>query len=144
MGYISQAVKVKRECDIPVGGRYNARQTMDREMTGYRQGYQDMLESYDNFDQMRRRAKTEPRPQPCSGVSASKITAEKRLFSKPNIGMTEPRTEKYLGMVDVRKKLPGYIGGKRLRDFGFQKDLYGSAACYPSNGLKIVFIPKPP
>merc|ERR1712107_824369 len=49
-------------------------------MTGYRQGYQDMLESYENFDQMRRRAKTEPRPQPCSGVSHPRSHQRKGFF----------------------------------------------------------------
>ncbi|XP_023321508.1 uncharacterized protein LOC111696192 [Eurytemora carolleeae] len=146
MKYISRAVKVKRECEIPVGGRYNARKTMEREIPGHKQCRADMLDSYENYNLMKRRARTEPRMEPCSGVSASKLSAgheylvpldpiyyhEKSccfrntltrcpLFrsTKPVIGMTEPRAEKFIGMVDTRIRIPGYIGGRRIRDTGF-------------------------
>ena len=32
------------------------------------------------------------------------------------IGWTEPRMEYFIGMVDIRKRLPGYVGGVKLRD----------------------------
>ncbi len=34
-----------------------------------------MLDSYENYNLMKRRARTEPRMEPCSGVSASKLSA---------------------------------------------------------------------
>jgi len=146
MKYLGRAVKVKRECDIEVGGRYNARKTMERELIGHRQARADMVESYDNYDRMKWRARTEPKPATCSGVSVSKLSAGHEyqppldpvyyhekccnfrpcltrcpLFktTRPVIGMTEPRTEWVLGFRDTRKSLPGYIGGRRVRDNGF-------------------------
>ena len=35
------------------------------------------------------------------------------------IGWTEPRMESFIGMVDIRKRLPGYVGGVKLRDSVF-------------------------
>merc|ERR1711973_111741 len=116
--YLGRAVKVKRECDIPVGGRYNARQTMEKEIIGHRQTRKDLIESYDNYDIMKRRAISDPPLTTCPGVCPSKMKAVFRT-NKPYIGMTEPRAESFIGMVDVRKRLPGYIGGKRARDCAF-------------------------
>merc|ERR1711874_500196 len=45
--YLSGAVKVPRESAIAPGGRYNARQTMEREVVGHRFVRQDMNESYE-------------------------------------------------------------------------------------------------
>jgi hypothetical protein len=41
--------------------------------------------------------------------------------NKPGAGLgwTEPRMESYIGMVDRRLHLPGYIGGVKKRDSKF-------------------------
>lgn len=141
--YLGKAVKVKRECDIEDGARYNARQTMEKEVIGHRQSRKDMLDSYEDQYQMKRRARMEPRPYTCSGVSVSRLSGgdeyqppmdtiyyhEKACcfrptltrcpmckITKPKIGWTEPRAESFLGMVDCRLRLPGYVGGKRVRE----------------------------
>eukprot|EP00088_Acartia_fossae_P070719 TRINITY_DN9545_c0_g1_i1.p1 TRINITY_DN9545_c0_g1~~TRINITY_DN9545_c0_g1_i1.p1 ORF type:complete len:167 (-),score=24.77 TRINITY_DN9545_c0_g1_i1:262-762(-) len=141
--YLGRAVKVKRECDIPIGGRYNTRQTMDREIIGHRQVRKDLQESYEKYSEMRRRTRSVPlKVNTCSGVSENKMTAgheyERPLdpiyyhercccfrpcltrcpmfkITRPQVTNTEPRTERFIGMVDVRKHLPGYINGKRVR-----------------------------
>jgi len=143
--YLSGAVKVQREVNLPVGGRYNARKTMEREIPGHRQARLDREESYANYDKLRsNRSKTEPRVE--AVVSAAKKNAgheyERPLdpiyhhekccsyrpcltrcpmfkITKPKIGNTEPRAERFLGMVDCRILLPGYVGGKRVRNNGF-------------------------
>jgi len=142
--YLGRSVKVKRECDIPIGGRYNTRQTMERELIGHRQVRKDLQESYDKYAEIRTRSKSvlPLTINTCSGVSENKTCAgheyERPLdpiyyheraccfrpcltrcpmfkITKPQIGYTEPRTERFLGMLDVRKRLPGYINGKRVR-----------------------------
>jgi len=143
--YLGRAVKVKRECDIPIGGRYNARQTMDREIIGHRQARKDLQESYDRYADIKKRSRSVALPgsiTTCSGVSENKSCAgheyerplhpiyyhDKMCYCRPcltrcpmfkitrvQIGNTEPRTEFFLGMVDIRKRLPGYINGKRVR-----------------------------
>jgi len=142
--YLGRSVKVKRECDIPIGGRYNTRQTMERELIGHRQVRKDLQESYDKYAEIRTRSKSvlPLTINTCSGVSENKTCAgheyERPLdpiyyheraccfrpcltrcpmfkITKTQIGYTEPRTERFLGMLDVRKRLPGYINGKRVR-----------------------------
>jgi len=112
--YINDRVKVEKQSDLRVGGRYNARMTMDREMRGYKQSRQDMLDSYVNFEKENGRTRSEPPQEPSASYSVSKMFRT----SKPGsgLGMTEPRMEKFMDQVDVRKKIPGYIGGIRLRD----------------------------
>merc|ERR1712117_710499 len=69
MKYLSGAVKVQRECNLPIGGHYNARQTMERELIGHRQSRRDMAESYENYrflwntlyDRITRTNRSEPR-----------------------------------------------------------------------------------
>eukprot|EP00092_Neocalanus_flemingeri_P035987 GFUD01039185.1.p1 GENE.GFUD01039185.1~~GFUD01039185.1.p1 ORF type:complete len:173 (+),score=23.77 GFUD01039185.1:56-574(+) len=148
MKYLSGAVQVKRECNLPAGGHYNSRKTMDREMIGHRQSRKDMLESYSNFERQERQMRSEPRQRSNSGVRASRLTAgdeyrqpmnpqhyhEKTCSFGPSltrcpifrsnkpgagIGWTEPRVESFIGMVDRRKRLPGYVGGVKLRDSVF-------------------------
>merc|ERR1719483_1355227 len=74
-------------------------------MIGHRQVREDMMESYDNFDKERCRARTEPKQNTCSGVSSSQCRSNK---SYAGLGWTEPRVEHYLGMTDARMRLPGY------------------------------------
>jgi len=133
---------LKRECDIPVGGRYNARKTMEREIPGHKTAHRDLRRSYEKFEEQRRRARSEPEPDYCSGVSSSQLSAGHEYVSPLNpiyyhekscsfratltrcplfkprvtVGMTEPRVESYIGLTDLRKRLPGYLGGKRCRD----------------------------
>merc|ERR1712029_338461 len=54
MKYISGAVKVQREANLPIGGHYNARQTMERELLGHRQSRLDRVESYETYDRIRK------------------------------------------------------------------------------------------
>merc|ERR1712150_435000 len=94
MKYLSGAVKVKRESALAPGGRYNARQTM--------------------------RARTEPKLEPCTGVSKCKLSLRYPMIQTTKtyngIGWTEPRAEDVLGFVDRRRHLPGYVGGRPLRE----------------------------
>lgn len=141
LGGIRTIPDLKRECDLPIGGRYNARKTMEREIRGHKTANRDLIRSKEKFEEQERRARSEPDTEPCSGVSASQLSAgheynvgmdpiyyhEKSccfratltrcpLFkTKTNIGMTEPRCESFIGMVDLRKRLPGYLGGVRHR-----------------------------
>merc|ERR1712233_301965 len=100
MKYLSGAVKVKRESALAPGGRYNARQTMEREMIGHRFARQEM--------------------EPCTGVSKCKLSLRYPMIQTAKtyngIGWTEPRAEDVLGFVDRRRHLPGYVGGRRLRE----------------------------
>merc|ERR1712210_398901 len=64
MKYLSGAVKVKRESALAPGGRYNARQTMEREIVGHRFARQDMNDSYENYAKQKMRARTEPKLEP--------------------------------------------------------------------------------
>merc|ERR1711923_567441 len=61
MKYISGAVKVQREANLPIGGHYNARQTMERELLGHRQSRLDRVESYETYDRIRRNGRSESR-----------------------------------------------------------------------------------
>jgi len=142
LGGIRTVPDLKRECDLPIGGRYNARKTMEREIPGHKRVQRDMLRSKERLEEQARRARSEPEPDHCSITSPSKLSAgheysapldpvyyhEKScsfrstltrcpLFkNRVTIGMTEPRAESFLGMLDLRKTFPGYIGGKRCRD----------------------------
>merc|ERR1712098_248888 len=119
MKYLSGAVKVKRECNLPEGGHYNSRQTMERELRGHRESRREMLESYENFDRQQRRMRSEPRQSTKSEVRVPRLTTVQRLRAiKPwsGIGWTEPRREATMGMVDIRKTLHGYVRGIKMRD----------------------------
>merc|ERR1712130_601211 len=111
--YLSGAVKVKRESAITTGARYNARKTMERELSGHKQAREDMMESYEKFEKERWRARTEPKQRTCSGVSSSYLGEVRTNKTSSCLGWTEPRVEYYIGMTDIRKRLPGYIGGVR-------------------------------
>merc|ERR1712128_321522 len=144
MKYLSGAVKVKRECNLPAGGHYNSRKTLDREFVGHRESRKkcwrvtktmkdkkdDSEVSQDNgqiqvsefhdlplvtsmfpMDPVHYHAKS------CSfGPSLTRCPLFRSNKPGAGIGWTEPRMESYLGMVDRRKRLPGYVGGVKLRD----------------------------
>merc|ERR1712083_55603 len=115
MKYLSGAVMVKRECNLPAGGHYNSRKTMERELRGHR----EMLESCESFERQQRRMRSEPRQSTKSEVRVPRLTTVQRLRTiKPwsGIGWTEPRREATMGMVDIRKTLHGYVGGVKMRD----------------------------
>merc|ERR1712037_688969 len=120
MKYLSGAVKVKRESALAPGGRYNARQTMEREIVGHRFARQDMNDSYENYATQKMRARTEPKLEPCTGVSKCKLSLRYPMIQTTKtyngIGWTEPRAEDVLGFVDRRRHLPGYVGGRPLRE----------------------------
>merc|ERR1739848_435558 len=110
------------------GGHYTARQTMERELPGHRQSRRDMLASYESFSQQERRHKSVPREVVLERARPPRTAVQEdvRLFRriKPGAGLgwTEPRMEKFIGQVDRRKLLPGYIGGVRLRDSVFRAE----------------------
>merc|ERR1711863_162196 len=131
MKYTSGSVQVQRQCNLPIGGHYNARQTMERELVGHRQSRRDMVESYDTYDRLTRSGRSEPRQRGTSVISevaaSSRLTAgdEYRTYfrrAKPGAGLgwTQPRMEHVIGCVDRRKTLPGYIGGVKIRDSVFK------------------------
>merc|ERR1711950_62127 len=64
MKYISGAVQVKRECSLSIGGHYNARQTMEREMIGHKMSRREMVDSYEYYDRLTRRARSHVRQTP--------------------------------------------------------------------------------
>merc|ERR1712002_774006 len=82
--YLSGAVKVPRECNIPAGGRYNARQTMDREIVGHRLVRQDMLESIEYYDKQRRSARSEPKQEACTGLGATRLSEASSYLARCN------------------------------------------------------------
>merc|ERR1711990_600449 len=47
---------------------------MDREIVGHRFARQDMNDSYENYAKQKMRAKTEPKLEPCTGVSKCKLS----------------------------------------------------------------------
>lgn len=146
--YLMDNVKVQDESGLPAGGHLRARRTMEEEMRGHKQCKLDLLESYNQFYLQKKRLARDEKPNTCSGVRQSKLTAgheykcpmdpiyyhQKQcafgpvntrcpLFrsNKPGAGLgwMEPRSESFLGMVDKRKSLPGYIGGVKIRDSKF-------------------------
>eukprot|EP00091_Calanus_sinicus_P021463 TRINITY_DN636_c0_g1_i3.p1 TRINITY_DN636_c0_g1~~TRINITY_DN636_c0_g1_i3.p1 ORF type:complete len:137 (-),score=37.20 TRINITY_DN636_c0_g1_i3:148-558(-) len=116
--YINDNVKVQAECDLPVGGHLRNRRIMEAELRGYKQGKQDLLESYNQFYLQKNRLTKDAKPVTCSGVNKSKLT---ECMKKPGAGLgwTEPRHESSLGLVDIRLHLPGYVGGVKKRDSKF-------------------------
>jgi len=126
MKYLSGAVKVPRESAIEAGGRYNARQTMDRELPGHRVVRREMEDSYEKYEKQRFRARTEPKQAHSRDSVFAAIWCQRSsltrypgpMSNKPGsgLGWTEPRHEASLGLVDRRKHLPGYIGGKKVRE----------------------------
>jgi len=127
MKYISGAVQVKREKNLPIGGHYNARQTMERELIGHKMSRRDMVDSYEYYDRLTRQHRSEPRQWSQSDQQArparpARLTAGRLLtLNKPGggLGWSQPRMESVIGCVDRRKFLPGYVGGVKMRDSVF-------------------------
>merc|ERR1712154_167282 len=117
MKHISGAVEVKRECNLPIGGHYNARQTMEREMIGHKMSRREMVDSYEYYDRLTRRARSHVRQTP--GFTAGEEYRQYRRTKPSLLGWTQPRKESVIGYVDIRKTLPGYIGGVKIRDSMF-------------------------
>jgi len=127
MKYISGAVKVQREANLPIGGHYNARQTMERELLGHRQSRLDRVESYETYDRIRRNGRSESRAARQSMVKEMSLGPENEYKSYCRrsrlgygLGSSQPRMEHIIGCVDRRKTLPGYIGGIKIRDSVFR------------------------
>lgn len=129
MKYISGAVKVQREANLPIGGHYNARQTMERELIGHRQSRRDMAESYEIYDRIRRNGRSETRTARQSVSRAREMSMGpendyksycRRSRVGSGLGSSEPRMERVIGLVDRRITLPGYIGGVKIRDSVFR------------------------
>merc|ERR1712241_1020362 len=124
MKYSSGAVQVKREKNLPIGGHYNARQTMERELVGHKMSRRDMVDSYEYYDRLTRQHRSEPRQQWSQAEQSrpARLTAGRLLtLNKPGggLGWSQPRMESVIGCVDRRKFLPGYIGGVKIRDSVF-------------------------
>jgi len=88
------------------------------ELRGFKQCKKDLLESYDKFYQNVKRFQK-------SDKLEAKLPVVKRcpmMFRvKPGsgLGWTEPRMEAFIGCVDKRLSLKGYIGGVKKRESKF-------------------------
>ena len=61
----------------------------------------------------------------CAGDGSSDYkTAIRRYKPGSGLGATQPRMEHVIGCVDRRKTLPGYIGGKKIRETVFAQNYY--------------------
>eukprot|EP00091_Calanus_sinicus_P016567 TRINITY_DN359_c0_g1_i4.p1 TRINITY_DN359_c0_g1~~TRINITY_DN359_c0_g1_i4.p1 ORF type:complete len:169 (-),score=46.85 TRINITY_DN359_c0_g1_i4:65-571(-) len=146
--YLNDNVKVQAESDLPAGGHLRSRRILEEELRGHKQGKLDLLESYNQFYLEKKRLRRDAKPMTCSGVRPSKLSAGNEykapmdpiyyhqkqcafgpvntrcpMFrsTKPGAGLgwTEPRMEAFLGLVDRRLRLPGYVGGVKKRDSKF-------------------------
>ena len=59
-----------------------------------------------------------------AGGNSDYKTAIRRYRPGAGLGSTQPRMEHVIGCVDRRLTLPGYIGGKKIRDTVFAQNYY--------------------
>jgi len=105
------------------------------QLRGYKQGKVDLVEQYDNYyNQVKRLQKDDEYLEKIKRMTKKSVgNAEKIPMSsvynnwtrigKPGAGLgwTEPRMEEFVGLVDRRKHMRGYVGGVRKRDCKFGK-----------------------
>merc|ERR1712183_122571 len=146
LSYLNGNVKVKEECDLPVGAHLRMRKTMEQ-IKGYKWCKLDLMEAYDQFYLQQKRVTRDTKQMTCSGVRTSKLkpgieyktpmdpihyhnkqcpfgpvnTRCPIYRSKPGAGLgwMEPRMESFLGLLDRRRTLRGYIGGVKIRESQF-------------------------
>jgi len=118
--YINDNVKVRKELDLPAGAHLKCRRIMEEEMNGFKQVKQDLLDSYNDYYLSTRRIRKDAPQMVCSGARTSRQAAVLRAKPSTTLGLrTIPRAEAFIGFVDVRKKLRGYIGGVKKRECKF-------------------------
>merc|ERR1712098_73641 len=131
--YLNDNVKVRAEVDLPAGGHLRCRRIMEEELRGHKQGKADLLEQYNNYYLATKRlenddaylAKIKKMTKRSIGnaekVPMSSVYNNWTRIGKPGAGLgwTEPRMEEFVGLVDRRKHLRGYVGGIRKRDCKF-------------------------
>merc|ERR1711970_1274997 len=133
--YLNENVKVREESDLPVGGHLRCRRIMEEELRGYKQGKAELVEKYNDYHNQVKRlhkddeyfAKIKKMTKKSVGnaekIPMSSVYNNWTRIGKPGAGLgwTEPRMEEFVGLVDRRKHLPGYVGGVKKRDSKFQK-----------------------
>merc|ERR1712002_61479 len=142
--YLNGDAKVQAECDLPVGGHLRMKRTQEQ-MRGGRQFKADLVESYNQYYLHMKRLDRSAKQMTCSGVRPNKLKAgneykcpmdpiyyhqKQCAFGPANtrcpifrsgkpgsgLGWMEPRMEAFIGLVDRRKTLRGYIGGVKKRE----------------------------
>ena len=83
----------------------------------------EMVDSYEYYDRLTRRARSNVRQTPGLTGGRSGEGEDYRQYRRNNrpsmLGSSQPRMESVIGCVDIRKTLPGYIGGVKIRDSVF-------------------------
>merc|ERR1712055_790120 len=110
--YLNGNVKVQAECDLPVGGHLRMKRTQEQ-MRGGRQFKQDLVESYNQYYLHTKRLDRSAKQKTCA-LAFGPIFRSGKPGS--GLGWMEPRMESFIGLVDRRKKLRGYIGGVKKRE----------------------------
>merc|ERR1711875_174608 len=133
--YINENVRVREEADLPAGGHLRCRRIMEEELRGYKQGKADLVEQYDNYyNQVKRLQKDDEYLAKIKRMTKKSVGNSEKIpmssvynnwtrIGKPGAGLgwTEPRMEEFVGLVDMRKHMRGYVGGVRKRDCKFGK-----------------------
>merc|ERR1712241_304332 len=115
--YLQEHVKTLQEEELPIGSHLRSRRVLEG-LRGHKQSRKDLAESFDKFYGEKRNAlKEELRPETCSGVMGSQYNRHQKPGA--GLGWTEPRKENVIGCMDIRRRLPGYIGGVKIRDSMF-------------------------
>jgi len=145
--YLNGFQKVLKEKDLPAGAHLRATRIMEN-IRGFKNCKKDLTESYDNYHHHVKRLIKDSKPMTNSGVRSTKMKAGNEykfpmdpifyhnkqcafgpsntrcpMFrsNKPGsgLGWTEPRKESFIGLVDRRLTLKGYIGGVKKRESAF-------------------------
>merc|ERR1711862_329869 len=120
--YINENVRVREEADLPAGGHLRCRRIMEEELRGYKQGKVDLVEQDDDYLAKIKRM-TKKSVGNSEKIPMSSVYNNWTRIGKPGAGLgwTEPRMEEFVGLVDRRKHMRGYVGGVRKRDCKFGK-----------------------
>ena len=82
----------------------------------------EMVDSYEYYDRLTRRARSNVRQTPGLTGGRSGEGEDYRQYRRNKsslLGWSQPRKESVIGYVDIRKTLPGYIGGVNIRESVF-------------------------
>merc|ERR1712227_333576 len=112
--YLNEFHKVLKEKDLPSGSHLRSTRIMEDELRGFKQCRKDLSESYENFYKTVKRLQRSEKP----ATEVKNIRKPMTFRVKPGsgIGRTEPRKEYFIGLVDIRLSLKGYIGGVKKRE----------------------------
>jgi len=104
MDYLWHRTDILPEEDIAPGAHYRARRAMLDNVRGYKEVKRGLQRRIHNIEMERRRAR-----MPESFISTSGVSKEEYrspfFRKKIQIGNTEPRHEKTLGLMDVRRRM---------------------------------------